>query len=95
MKSTKGSTHSTTFKVKAFSPTQLPSELETFTDKVFESSTTPLVFDFEYLENMEVISNYEEKWVKYRSLGSNYKIVISNPNLRSFWNFDENLLQNT
>ena len=64
-------------------------ELETFTDKVFESSTTPLVFDFEYLENMEVISNYEEKWVKYRSLGSNYKIVISNPNLRSFWNFDE------
>ena len=34
--------------------------------------------NFEYLENMEVISNYDEKKVRYRSLESNYKIVVNN-----------------
>ena len=63
-------------------------ELETFTDKVFESGIPPLAFNFEYLENMEVISNYDEKSVKYRSLGSNYKIVVSN-HQNHFWNFDK------
>lgn len=31
---------------------------------------------FEYLENIEVISNYDEDKVRYRSLGSNYKITM-------------------
>ena len=31
---------------------------------------------FEYLENIEVISNYDEDKVRYRNLGSNYKITM-------------------
>lgn len=54
-------------------------ELENFTEQEFWTYTDFFLNDnFEYLENMEVISNYDEKKVRYRSLESNYKIVVNN-----------------
>ena len=52
-------------------------ELENFTEQVFQAYTEFFLNDnFEYLENMKVVSNYDKEKVRYKSLGSNYKIDV-------------------
>ena len=55
---------------------------EDFNDQEYEAYTDfSANACFEYLENIEVISNYDKDKVRYRSLGSNYKITME-PDLR-------------
>ena len=51
-------------------------EQANFEVEQYKAYTKGFPYKYYYLENIEVISNYDKNWVKYETLGSNYRFLV-------------------
>lgn len=49
-------------------------EEKDFTNTIYEIDTSSYINDISYLDNIEIVPNYENNIVEYKTTGSNYKI---------------------